>query len=99
MRLRDLKGLGPKTEKQLIEIGINTPGELAELGAMEAFIRLRRQAGVNPSINFLYAMIGALEDRSWLDIAKTERESLLMALEGFEELERELKKDGIELEI
>ncbi|MEM7360579.1 MAG: TfoX/Sxy family protein [Pseudomonadota bacterium] len=67
MRLRELKGLGPKSEKQLAEIGIHTPEQLVEVGAIEAFQRLIQQAediGSNrPSLNFLYALVGALEDR------------------------------------
>jgi len=34
-------------------------------------------------MNFLYAMVGALENKHWIKIAKTERERLLMELEGF----------------
>ena len=99
MKLRELKGLGPTTEKQLAAIGITTPDELRAIGAVEAFIRLKRNGDITPSINFLYAMIGALEDRSWLDIAKNEKESILMSLEGFAELEKSLLEEGIKIEI
>ena len=40
-QLRDLKGLGPKSEQLLIEVGINTEQELREIGAIRAFIRLK----------------------------------------------------------
>ena len=43
------------------------------------------------------AMIGALENKNWVDIARTERESILMALEGFAELEKELLNEGIQI--
>ncbi len=98
-RLRDLIGLGPKSEAMLSAIGIKTPENLKEIGAVEAFIKLRQAADPKPSLNFLYAMVGALENRSWLDIARHERESLLMALDGFSELEKELANEGIEIEI
>ncbi len=97
MRLRDLKGLGPKTEEQLGAVGINTPEDLRDVGALGAFVRLRKESSINPSLNFLYAMIGALENRSWLDIAKNERESILMSLEGYNELEKELLAEGVEI--
>ncbi len=96
-RLRDLKGLGPKSEEVLLSIGIGSPKELKEVGALEAFIRMKKHGGINPSLNFLYAMIGALENRNWLDIARDERESILMSLDGFAELERELANEGIEI--
>ncbi len=96
LRLRDLKGLGLKTEQQLIAVGINTPQELKEFGAVFAFLKLKAHHQNNISLNFLYAMIGALENRSWLDIAQNERESILMALEGYTELEQQLREEGID---
>ena len=39
-------------------------------------------------MNFLYAMVGTLENEHWMKIAKSERERLLMELEGFRELEQ-----------
>ena len=57
MSLRQLKGLGPKTEKYLNEIGIYTKEELAELGPVKAFIKLQKEGDSKPSMNFLYAMV------------------------------------------
>lgn len=44
MKLRDLKGLGPTSEKYLMEIGITTPEELTATGAVKAFLKLKRGA-------------------------------------------------------
>jgi len=92
MSLRKLKGLGPKTEKYLNEIGIYTKENLAEIGAVNAFINLQKEGHIKPSLNFLYAMVGALENEHWMKIAKSERERLLMELEGFRELEKILNE-------
>jgi len=92
MRISKLKGLGPKTEKYLNEIGIFTKDELAEIGAVNAFIKLQKEGCVKPSMNFLYAMVGALENEHWMTIAKSERERLLMELEGYRELEKILNE-------
>jgi len=97
MRLRDLQGLGPRSEEHLCSVGICTPDELRELGAVEAFIKMRNSGKVKPSVNFLYAMIGALEGRNWLDIAQNERASILMALEGFADLDKALVSDRIKI--
>ncbi|PCJ37831.1 MAG: competence-specific regulator [Moraxellaceae bacterium] len=97
LKLRDLKGLGPKSEKCLIEIGINTPEKLEEIGAVRAFIKLKNECSTKPSLNFLYALVGALENQHWAEIAKTEKERLLMDLEGYRELEEMFREDGIEL--
>lgn len=90
MRLRDLKGLGPTSEKQLQEVGIQTPEDLKAIGAVKAFIKLR-ESNLNPSLNFLYAMVGALENQHWTHIARHEKERLLMELEGYKELEALLR--------
>lgn len=88
LRIRDLKGLGPKSEEQLRQVNINTPDELRAIGPVEAFIVLSELAGSNPSLNFLYALVGAVEDRDWRDVAREDRASLLLALEGHRELQR-----------
>jgi DNA transformation protein len=43
MKFSELKGLGYKSETFLREIGINTAQELAALGAIKTFIRLKKQ--------------------------------------------------------
>lgn len=97
-RLRDLQGLGPKSEAWLCEVGIKTPDELRKLGAIRAFIRLKKDCGCKPSLNFLYAMVGAIEGDHWLKVAQKEKGRLLMELEGYEELEAILKSEGITLD-
>ena len=48
-------------------------------------------------MNFLYALVGALEDRPRKEVAKTERGRLLTELEGCEEFEA-LMEEGKEIE-
>jgi len=96
--LSKLKGLGPKSEKCLNEIGIKTKDDLKKIGPVRAFMKLRSECSIKPSLNFLYAMVGALEGRHWADIAKTERGRLLLELDGYQDLERALKAEGIEIE-
>ena len=91
LRLRDLKGLGPKSEASLQEIGISSPDELKRVGAVRAFINLRQRATVKPSLNFLYAMVGALEDRHWREIAETERTRLFAELDSYAERQKQLQ--------
>jgi DNA transformation protein len=96
--LSKLKGLGPKSERCLNEIGIYTKNELEELGAVSAFIKLIEECSSKPSLNFLYAMVGALQDKHWAEIAKSEKGRLLFELDGFRELEGVLKEEGIEID-
>jgi len=95
--LSKLKGLGPKSERCLNEIGVRTKSDLDAIGPVQAFLKLRKECSTKPSLNFLYAMVGALEGKHWADIAKSEKGRLLMELEGYQELERLLKSEGIEL--
>ncbi|MFW5442713.1 MAG: TfoX/Sxy family DNA transformation protein [Methylococcaceae bacterium] len=57
-----LKGLGPKTEKYLNEIGIYSKDDLVKIGAVNAYIKLQKESRFKPSMNFLYAMVGAVEN-------------------------------------
>ena len=87
-----LKGLGPTSEKYLHEIGIFTKTDLQKIGPVQAFLILKEQFFMQPSLNFLYAMVGALEDKPWADIAKSEKTRLLMELEDDQAL-RSLQSD------
>lgn len=95
--LSKLKGLGPKSEEQLNQIGITTLAELKAVGPVHVFLRLKQQSDRAPSLNFLYAMVGAIENKHWLEIAKTERCRLLTELDGIEALAELLTADGLEI--
>jgi DNA transformation protein len=95
-KLRDLPGLGPKTEAWLVEVGINTPDDLRSSGAIRAFIKLKNESRCRPGLNFLYALAGAIEGRHWLTVARSEKGRLLMELEGYHELEQLFKEEGKE---
>ena len=79
--LSQCKGLGPASEKCLNQIGIYTCAGLRDIGAVRAFARLQQYSDKKPSLNLLYAMVGALENRHWASIAKTEKARLLMELD------------------
>jgi len=87
-KLSELKGLGPKSERCLNEIGIYSKEDLEKKGAVRAFLALKEKSCIDPSLNFLYAMVGALENKHWTEIAKTEKGRLLMEIEGYQELEK-----------
>ena len=79
-RVRDMKGLGPRSEEWLALVGIHTPDQLRATDPFTLYARLREQVpGFN--LNGLYALIGAIEDRSWLDIKRERRTEILMRLE------------------
>jgi hypothetical protein len=65
-------------QQMLSEIGVRSEDDLRALGAMAAFARLR-SAGRRVSLNALYAMDAALQDRHWLDLDEGRRRELKAA--------------------
>jgi DNA transformation protein len=91
-RLRDLMNLGPASEKMLKAVDIRTPEDLEALGAVEAFRRVR-DCELNPSLNLLYALEGALTGVPWNELPDELRARLLIAVDEYNEARR-LRKDG-----
>lgn len=88
-----LKGIGPKSAEQLANIGIRYKEDLIQIGPIPAYNLLTQKLGKAPSLNMLYAMIGALENKHWTEIAQKERTSILLALDGFNDLQETLKNE------
>ena len=72
--------LGPKSAGWLWAIGIHTVEELRAVGAVPAFLELRR-AGFDVSVVMLYALEGALTGTHWLEVKRTRKQELLAALQ------------------
>ena len=96
-KLSNLKGINLKSEKALNAIGIFTQAELEIIGPVQAFIKLGQMGNTHHNLNFLYTMVGALEDVHWSEIAKDEKRRLLIELEGYAEL-RELFESQDEID-
>jgi len=75
-----LANLGPKSEAMMHRAGITTEEQLRALGAVRAYVMVKRSGG-NASLNLLWALEGALSGRSWREVAKTDRLSLLLQVE------------------
>lgn len=75
-----MRGLGPKSRAQLAVLGIHT---LADLQAQDAYLLYARlkQAWPAASLNLLYALMGAQEDRDWREIARERRSEVLLRLD------------------
>lgn len=64
----------------LAEAGIRTIGELRELGAVKAYVRVKAIRKRGASVNLLWSMAAGLEGRHWRDISAAEKASLLAEL-------------------
>jgi DNA transformation protein and related proteins len=76
-----LRNIGPKSAAWLRQVGLRTEEDLRAIGALEAFVRVKR-AGFKPSLNLLYALEGALLDCHWQDIPTERRSELLLAADA-----------------
>ena len=80
MRLRDLKGFGPKSEEMFGEVNINSVEEFMAADPYELYAEMKgKMKGIG--LNSIYAIIGAREDLSWLEIAQTRKTEILMRLD------------------
>ncbi|HEY0179078.1 MAG TPA: TfoX/Sxy family protein [Dokdonella sp.] len=85
MSSRDVKirNVGPKSAAWLRQVGVRTTEDLARIGPVEAFLKVKR-AGFRPSLNLLYSMAGALADCHWAELPEAQKQELLSALESAE---------------
>lgn len=78
--IADLPNLGPKSQALLAAVGITTVGQLRRMGAVAAFVAVKR-SGAAASLNLLWALEGALSGLHWQRVAQDHRTSLLLALD------------------
>jgi DNA transformation protein len=76
-----LRNVGPKSAAWLRQVGLRTREDLAAVGAVDAYMRVKR-AGFKPSLNLLYALEGALCDCHWQDVPEARRSELVTQAEG-----------------
>lgn len=76
-----LRNIGPKSAAWLRQVGLRSLDDLAAIGAVEAYMKVRR-AGFKPSLNLLYSLEGALVDCHWQDVPEERRNELVQAAEA-----------------
>jgi DNA transformation protein and related proteins len=73
--LINLKNIGAVSAKWLSEIGVNNHTELGEMGAIQAFLRIKFREP-KATLNLLYALWGAIENVSFNEIPASVRSEL-----------------------
>jgi DNA transformation protein len=76
-----IRNIGPKSMAWLRQTGVRTLEDLQSVGALAAFVRIKR-AGFRPSLNMLYALEGAILGVHWQEIPDTRRAELVQAAEA-----------------
>jgi len=75
-----MRNLGPACEKDFNAVGIETAGEIIELGAEDAFIQMllgRKAIGRSAkccNALYLYAIYGEINDIDWRKLPKHKKE-------------------------
>lgn len=78
-RLKDLNGFGPRSEEILAELGIHSVDDFMAIDPYDLYAKLKPMKGMG--LNSIYAIIGARENISWLDVAHTRKTEILMRLD------------------
>jgi DNA transformation protein len=78
-----LVNLGPKSAANLVAAGITSFSQITKIGSVASYVRIKR-AGINVSLNLLWALEGAISGEPWQTVAREHRASLLLALEQCE---------------
>lgn len=84
VRIADLPNLGPKSQAMLTQAGIETVAQLQKLGAVQAYLQVKRLNG-KASLNLLWAIEGALTGQHWREVARYERLRLLLEMEAVQQ--------------
>jgi len=80
--VRDLPGLGPVTAGLLADVGIDTEDDLAAVGAVEAYRRLRFRDPQRMTLNALWGLHSALTGVPWTRIDAATKARLKAELEA-----------------
>lgn len=79
--VENLRNLGPTSVGWLSEINIHTRQDLEKVGPAAAF-RLIKRRQPQASLNLLWALAAALEDRDWRQLSDEEKQRLQSQAEG-----------------
>ncbi len=86
--LLELKNLGMASVNILHAIGVHTYEDLAEMGAVEAYRRIKNR-GIHVSKVMLYALEGALMDIHWNELSPETKADLVRQAEGEKDIAHE----------
>jgi len=78
-RLKDLNGFGPRSEEILAEVGIHCVEDFMEIDPYDLYKLLKPMKGMG--LNSIYAILGARENVSWIEIKNTRKTEILMRLD------------------
>ena len=63
-----MRNIGPKSSEWLASVGVNTLEDVAELGVVETYLRVKAAYPEKVSLNMLYGLQAALLDIPWYEL-------------------------------
>lgn len=76
-----MKNIGPKSSEWLASVGIHTLEDVAKIGVVETYKRVKMAYPEKVSLNMLYGLQAALMDISWKDLPLDIKEDLKRKVE------------------
>jgi hypothetical protein len=77
-----MKNLGPKSSEWLASVGIHTLDDVAKLGVVETYKRVKAAYPEKVSLNLLYGLQAALLDLPWNELPPDIKSELRRQVEG-----------------
>lgn len=78
-RIKDLNGFGPRSEEILAQVGVHSVEDFMNIEPYELYALLKPMKGMG--LNSIYAILGARENLSWIEIKNTRKTEILMRLD------------------
>ncbi len=78
-RLKDLAGFGPRSEEILAKVNINSVEDFMAIDPYDLYALIKPMKGMG--LNSIYAIIGARENISWIEVKNTRKTEILMRLD------------------
>ena len=78
-----MKNIGPKSSEWLASVGVNTLDDVAALGVVETYKRVKSAYPNQVSLNLLYGLQAALLDLPWNELPPDIKAELNSQVEDF----------------
>ena len=79
-----MKNMGPKSTEWLASVGIHTLDDVAEIGVVESYLRVKAAYPDKVSLNLLYGLQAALLDLPWNELPRDIKAELKRQVENFD---------------
>lgn len=77
-----MKNMGPKSSEWLAAVGVHSLDDVAKLGVVETYQRVKAAYPEKVSLNLLYGLQAALLDLPWNELPPDIKEELKRQVEG-----------------